>query len=214
MIYIDAEELERYQKESFVLREELNKKRTEKIALEKELTFLKDSGDEIMVIVKDATHDTYEYKSTEKELLNQLVLDNKDVRDKYDELLRYKDNLENQKQLIILKYNNMENQYTNLIGELDIYITELETRSVFGRLINTKKIIRNRELFLEHKNIKKIEEPIHIIYSDAEVAQLEANAKSIQKPRGWHFKEKFIDSVGNVYHKGKLQPHLKEIIKG
>jgi len=33
--------------------------------------------------------------------------------------------------------------------------------------------------------------------------------KEIDKPRGWHFKKEFIDSEGNVYHKGVVQPHLK-----
>ena len=29
--------------------------------------------------------------------------------------------------------------------------------------------------------------------------------KAIKKPRGWHFKDEFIDSEGNVYLKGVLQ---------
>jgi len=29
--------------------------------------------------------------------------------------------------------------------------------------------------------------------------------KAIKKPRGWHFKDNFIDSEGNVYKKGVLQ---------
>ena len=36
--------------------------------------------------------------------------------------------------------------------------------------------------------------------------------KEIDKPRGWHFKKEFIDSEGNVYHKGVEQPHLKRKI--
>lgn len=30
-----------------------------------------------------------------------------------------------------------------------------------------------------------------------------------KKPRGWHFMEEFVDSDGNVYHKGVEQPKLK-----
>ena len=29
------------------------------------------------------------------------------------------------------------------------------------------------------------------------------------KPRGWHFRPVYVDSEGNVYHKGVLQPELK-----
>jgi len=29
--------------------------------------------------------------------------------------------------------------------------------------------------------------------------------KLIKKPRGWHFRDKFIDSEGNLYYKGVLQ---------
>lgn len=31
---------------------------------------------------------------------------------------------------------------------------------------------------------------------------------SIRKPRGWAFMAEYVDSVGNVYHKGKLIPQL------
>jgi hypothetical protein len=31
----------------------------------------------------------------------------------------------------------------------------------------------------------------------------------VKKPRGWHFRDVFVDSEGNVYHKGIEQPELK-----
>jgi hypothetical protein len=31
----------------------------------------------------------------------------------------------------------------------------------------------------------------------------------IKRPRGWQFRAIFVDSEGNVYHKGVLQPELK-----
>jgi len=31
----------------------------------------------------------------------------------------------------------------------------------------------------------------------------------IKKPRGWHFRDEFVDSEGNVYHKGIIKPELK-----
>ena len=34
--------------------------------------------------------------------------------------------------------------------------------------------------------------------------------KKIKKPRGWHFKDEFIDSEGNVYNKGILKKIAKK----
>ena len=31
----------------------------------------------------------------------------------------------------------------------------------------------------------------------------------VKKPRGWHFRDVFVDVEGNVYHKGVEQPDLK-----
>ena len=47
------------------------------------------------------------------------------------------------------------------------------------------------------------------VYTDEELKILEEEVKLIKKPRGWQFMNEFVDSEGNVYHKGKLQPHLK-----
>jgi len=31
------------------------------------------------------------------------------------------------------------------------------------------------------------------------------------RPAGWHFMNEFVDKDGNVFHKGKEQPELKEL---
>jgi hypothetical protein len=49
-----------------------------------------------------------------------------------------------------------------------------------------------------------IDEPVN-----EPVNEIETVKKENDKPRGWHFKKEFIDSEGNVYHKGVEQPHLK-----
>lgn len=33
------------------------------------------------------------------------------------------------------------------------------------------------------------------------------------RPRGWQFMKEFVDPQGNVFHKGKEQPHLKGTLK-
>jgi len=211
MVYLDIQELERYQQQIQILRDENENARREYGKLKKELDFLKDSGDEILVIVKDVNkHDTFEYRSTEKELLNNLVIENKDIRDKYDLVIREKDNIENQKQMLLLKYQETMNYYNIEIKELNQYITWLEDRSLVERVKNIKKN-RNKENVTSF-GVNEIEQtPIKTIYTESEIKHLEEEAKKIDKPRGWHFKNEYIDSEGNVYHKGKLQPHLKKI---
>jgi hypothetical protein len=73
------------------------------------------------------------------------------------------------------------------------------------------------ELMSDYKNDVKWDEDIKItaddkwepiaditkglVRSDEEIKRI----KAIKKPRGWHFKDKFVDSEGNVYVKGVLQ---------
>lgn len=211
MLYIDAREIENYQKELSALRNEVEESRKKIFSLTNEIKFLKDSGEEILVIEK-ADNNIIEYKSTEKELLSKLVSENKEVRDKYDEISRHKDNLENQKQIIILKYQELENKYSNDIKTLKDYIKTLEDRTLSQRIFNMNKkddIVQE----ITQIEITAEVEPIQIIYSKEDVLRLEADVKSIKKTRGWHFKEEYVDIEGNVYHKGKLQPHLKKQIK-
>lgn len=212
MLYIDAREIERYQNELSLLRNEVEQSRKKVNRLTEEVKFLKDSGEDILVIEK-SDNNVIEYKSTEKELLSKLVSENKDVRDKYDELSRYKDNLENQKQIIILKYQELENKYNNDIKSLKGYIKKQGDRSLTQRIFNINNTLDEeiKTLDVIPTEIKEIKEPIQIIYTKEEILRLETEVKSIKKPRGWHFKENFIDLDGNVYHKGKLQPHLKKI---
>ena len=49
------------------------------------------------------------------------------------------------------------------------------------------------------KNGKEIIQPQNNTYTKNDV----------KKPRGWHFRDVFVDSEGNVYHKGIEQPELK-----
>ena len=208
MIYLDAQEIEKYQNTIFQLRNEIETSRKDKAKIVNELRFLKDSGEEILVIVKDLNNDVYEYKSTEKELLNKLVSENKEVRDKYDSVLRERDNIENQKQMIILKFHEMDNIYKTKITELNTYIDYLETRSLVDRVQNkTKHLLDDKLISFENEQLQI--EPVKTIYTEQELERLKEEVKSIKKPRGWHFKEEFEDSDGNIYHKGELQPHLK-----
>ena len=211
MIYLDAQEIEQYHNEIRVLRNETDNSRKKIFALTNEIKFLKDSGEEILVIVKDVNkHTSHEFKSTEKELLSTLVLENKEIRDKYDDISREKDNIDNQKKMMIMKYQELDNHYKNQVKDLNLYIDFLENRNFLDR---TKNILKPRttELLISYgeKNIMIGVEPIKTIYTEAEILRLEEEVKSIKKPRGWHFKEEFQDIKGNVYHKGKLQPHLK-----
>jgi chaperonin cofactor prefoldin len=103
----------------------------------------------------------------------------------------------------------MENIYKNKINELDSYITYLEDRGLRERVINKKKVIKEIN-FIEYDEPVLLEVgPTKVIYSEEELKIIEEEAKKVEKPRGWHFKKEFMDSEGNVYHKGKLQPHLK-----
>ena len=55
----------------------------------------------------------------------------------------------------------------------------------------------------------KIEEEVEEIEIEEPI---EIDPKDIKKPRGWHLKYVFVDSEGNVYHKGKIQPELKNTL--
>ena len=207
MLYIDAREIENYQKTISKLRNELEETRKKNISLSNEINFLKENGENILVIEKNSDNNIYEYKSTEKELLSLIVSENKEIRNKFDTLLRHKDNLENQKQIILLKYQELKN---NIIL-LNNYITYLENRRLKERIFNIKKnIISTLNIDTIQNQQTIIDNSIKIIYNQDELIKLENDVKKIKKPRGWHFKEEYIDSEGNVYHKGKLQPHLKK----
>lgn len=51
---------------------------------------------------------------------------------------------------------------------------------------------------------------IEYLIDGADIKIVGENKKEVVKrPRGWHLKPEFIDSQGNVYHKGVLQPYKK-----
>jgi len=214
MIYLDSREIERYQATITTLRNELEQIRIEKLNLTEDIKFLKDNGEEILVIVKKPDNDIYEFRSSEKELLLELVSENQNVREKHDNIIRIKDNIENQKQMLILKYHEMSSSYQKEINDLTSYVETLEKRNIFERVVNIKKNKYNNSNILANTTLLE-EEIIDIIpektlYSKEDIERLQEESKKVRKQRGWHFKEEFIDSEGNVYHKGKIQPHLKK----
>lgn len=210
MVTIEYSEYLKYTNTIDQLRTQIQNNQTELNSLKKEIAFLKDQGENILVIIKDNNKpDVHEYKSDEKKIITQLVEENYRVRERYDELSRKIDNIENQKAMIIIKYNDMENQYKNEIIKLEEYLDFLENRTLISRLKNDKKNINrnfttiNSILEITEKSPEKLTH-----HSEDEINKIEESVKHIKKPRGWHLKEEFIDSEGNVYHKGKIQPQI------
>jgi hypothetical protein len=193
------------------LRNDVSKKQQEINNLNKDIKFLKDSGENIFVIVKQQNKpDVHEYKTNEKNILTDLVQENYRVRERYDELSRKIDNIENQKSMIILKYREMDNIYKSKITKIEKYVKYLENRKFWNRLKNVKKHVDISE-YVSYDDSELLENgSTKTIYSVDEIKKLEEQAKKVKKPRGWHFKKEFIDEKGNVYYKGKLQPHLKK----
>ena len=211
LIQISYQEYENYINTIDQLRKQSHQLQQDIARLNKEIAFLKDSGENILVIVKDRDKpDVHEYKTTEKNILTDLVQENYRVRDRYDELSRKIDNSENQKQLIILKYKEMENIYKGQLFKLEEYVDFLEHRSFWSRIKNDIKTVKNTTSYISYDQQELLEAgPTKTIYSEDEIKRLEEEASKVKKPRGWHFKDEFVDEQGNVYHKGKLQPHLK-----
>lgn len=210
LIQIDYEEYMKYAQTIDQLRTQLGGYQQEIAKLQREIAFLKDSGENILVIVKNQDKpDVHEYKTTEKNILTDLVQENYRVRERYDELSRKIDNVENQKQLIILKYKEMENIYKSQITKLEEHIKYLDDRSLFDRIKNKKKNIQGINVISYAEPVMLESGPTKTIYSEDELKKLEEEVKKVKKPRGWQFHNEFVDSEGNVYYKGKLQPHLK-----
>ena len=210
MVTIDMSELDRMDNTILNLRNQIDIIRQENVKLKSEISFLKDSGENILVIVKDKDKpDIHEYKSDEKTVILDLVTENSNIRNRYDELSRNIDNVENQKQLILMKYKEMESIYKNQILKLENYIEYLENRSIFSRLKNDKKNLIN-SVYISYDEPLLIDSgPVKVVYSEEDIKKLEESVKSIKKPRGWQFMNEFVDIEGNVYNKGKIQPHLK-----
>jgi len=209
IITIEYCELEKLDNTIINLRNQVGQLQNEVSNLHKEISLLKDSGENILVIVKDRDKpDVHEYRTNEKNVLVDLVSENSKIRERYDDVSRQKDNVENQKQMILLKYKEMETIYKNKITKLEEYVDYLENRSILSRLKNDKKPI-NQDTLISFDEPMMIEGPTKTVYTDDELRKLEEDARLVKKPRGWQFMNEFVDTEGNVYYKGKLQPHLK-----
>lgn len=193
MITIDAQEIEKMEKAIEFLRKEIENLRISEFNLKKEISFLKDSGENILVIVKSTDNpDVHEYKTVEKNVISELVVENQKVRERYDELSRKNDNLENQKSMILLKYQEMSNNYRSIIDKYENDIKTLENRGLFDRLLNKKQI---------QMNYKIEEKPLSLEISTEEKQE----NKDTKRPRGWNLLPEFVDDNGNVYKRGILQ---------
>lgn len=194
MITIDAQEIEKMEKTIEFLRKEVENLRILEFNLKKEISFLKDSGENILVIVKSTDNpDVHEYKTVEKNVISELVVENQKVRERYDELSRKNDNLENQKSMILLKYQEMSNNYQSIIDKYENHIKSVENRGLFDRILNKKENIIN--------NYKIVEKPLSL---DISTEDKKENI-DIKRPRGWNLLPEFVDENGNVYKRGILQ---------
>ena len=196
VITIDIREIEKYIETIDSQRKELEKLRVSEHNLKKEIEFLKDSGENILVIVKSENKpDKHEYITYEKNVISELVEENSKIRQVYDDLNKKNEILENQKSIILLKYQEMYNYYQSTLGKLENDIKTLEGRSLIDRLINKKETI-NIDRY-------KIEQPktLTLDISTEEKPEI----KDTKRPRGWNLMPEFIDENGNIYKKGILQ---------
>lgn len=89
-----------------------------------------------------------------------------------------------------------------------------KTKLVNSVMKNGKSI-----LYVESDNIKyKIENAVKTIIEDNNhiVKDIEPKPEKVEsgvvtkKPKGWHFRAIYVDTNGDVYFKGKIQPELKD----
>jgi len=75
-------------------------------------------------------------------------------------------------------------------------------------LINfTKKIVEENKTSEDEISDEDLTDILTTLNESEQVSLSEdelKRIKAIKKPRGWHFKDEFIDSEGNIYHKGVL----------
>lgn len=76
-----------------------------------------------------------------------------------------------------------------------------------AKIIRTeKKDLANSIVYVEFEGVEyKLDGLNKSVVSDV-------TKNDVKKPRGWHFRAEYIDSEGNVYHKGVEQPELKGTI--
>ena len=89
----------------------------------------------------------------------------------------------------LLAANNIDARKAEILNVSNgIVLVEIEGKKY--KLTGTKKELISEEIVKEkpYQNITKTKTP---------------------KPRGWHFRPVYVDSEGNVYHKGVIQPELK-----
>lgn len=83
----------------------------------------------------------------------------------------------------------------------------LKTKIIDIETINGKSIV-----VVEYQNIKYKLDGVEKTQIKEDKKEIKEDKKEIKKPRGWHFRPVFVDVEGNVYHKGILQPELKDTL--
>lgn len=192
-ITIDYSEIENYQSRLEQQRKHIDNLNTQITQLNQEIKFLKDSGDEILVIVKHENKpDYHEYKTREKSIITDLIVENNSVRNKNEDLANQVRMLESNMMKLNNELEQIKNNYETQMFNIKQKLSEIENRGLFARIVNKKT----------HAEIvkKEIEQEEEIKIS---------KAIETKKPRGWHFMVEFVDEDGNVYHKGTIQPKLK-----
>lgn len=63
--------------------------------------------------------------------------------------------------------------------------------------------------FVEYEGVTYKIDELHKEIVDNVKEKWEVSKNEVKKPRGWHFRDVFVDSEGNVYHKGVEQTQLK-----
>jgi len=130
---VDYEEIERYQYRIEELRKQTDQLNKHIQNLEKEIKFLKDNGDEILVIIKtEGRPDYHEYKTSEKCIITDMIVENNKVRDKNDSLTNQNYILEQN----LNKSNEENNNLKSNIESLNERIKMLENRKLWNRIIN------------------------------------------------------------------------------
>lgn len=190
-VTIDFAEIERYQASLENYRRQMDALHTQINTQAAEIKFLKEGGEEILVIVKyEDRPDYHEYKTREKTIITDLIAENNQVRHKNDELATQIRLLEQNLVRTNAEIDHLRNHYEKEGFQLRQQLAELEGRGFWARVFNQR--------------VPAAHSPLQI-----QTAEKIQTAIETKKPRGWHFMAEFVDDEGNVYHKGVLQPHLK-----
>jgi len=92
----------------------------------------------------------------------------------------------------------------SIIVKVDTNFSEEKAKETLSELMSEYKKDVTWDEDIKIDNVE-LEPPADItkglVRTDEEIKRI----KDIKKPRGWHFKDKFVDSEGNVYIKGILQ---------